>query len=648
MSYRVEHIRKEYPMSKRRISFNYKNLTSYFEACGLSKPQAYHLASQLMKQFNGSGPEWMVKRIKAMREWYISYLAGDPKPCEWCKVTKHKLPGDAWLPVFRLPFTRALSALSVSTMIEPAKEPTKEQVEKFHNALGGISSNAEALQQMHAFARAHPHGEMLPSFGRKHQLMELTIPTPYCITGTAIPICKVREKPNVMKITPGNDEELVRAYIESWRSIPQFVIEWLYDVERLDWLPPAVAGNAYQLELNRPRPSYVGVIGFLQQEEFKARTVANPNRIIQHLLEPLFDLWSREVAVHDTDCTFDEEEGTRWVQTQLEHGRTLSGADMSSASDLLDLDLCLWLVNNFYFKDLECSPDYLAQIALFREVSRGLWWNPALHEEVHWTQGQPLGAIPSFMLLTLTNNALARWACKLSDIPMDSFRVHGDDVIIDSRALDAYTKLVEAFGGVINLEKTLTSNRIAEFNGKIITPTEWCNKKLKVGRFSDDSFMDYAHWVGPASEKFMTPRQRRVWRELRYVPGYVYQGPWSQDSWGYPLVWRVEWWETAKQNLAPPDPDVERTIGEVLQVSSYISGQSTSSWNGDFPWSIDERAYQGSASRRRLPSGDPRRWHRRGKSSLQYWEAVLDSPHWLSFEEFLLRERYSRNPASAD
>jgi hypothetical protein len=125
--------------------------------------------------------------------------------------------------------------------------------------------------------------------------------------------------------------------------------------------------------------------------------------------------------------------------------------------------------------------------------------------------------------------------------PEDTYRVIGDDIVMDERILDMYVSNVEAMGGLINHSKTLTSDRVAEFAGRIIFPNRVCRKTYKFRDPGDNSFIEYVSDLGLQAVGLLRARQRRMWDEFKYIPGIAVDGPWSQNSYGEPLDKRLGW-----------------------------------------------------------------------------------------------------------
>lgn len=221
----------------------------------------------------------------------------------------------------------------------------------------------------------------------------------------------------------------------------------------------------------------VGNIGFLQQKKGKLRTVANPNRFVQWCNVPLGEVWS-DFFYKQAGCyVLNQQAGISWAQDKLRKGTKLASFDMSSATDMLDYQKFL---HEFFAKmDEEKHPILSRSIDLFIDTSSSPWHIPghiadvinAHGNKVSWSVGQPLGLRPSFPLLTIMNMQCAKEAILEVDgeVTANHFACVGDDLIIEAKYADAYMRKVRAFNGVINNDKSLSSDRVAEFCSQLIT-----------------------------------------------------------------------------------------------------------------------------------------------------------------------------------
>jgi hypothetical protein len=210
-----------------------------------------------------------------------------------------------------------------------------------------------------------------------------------------------------------------------------------------------------------------------------------------------------------------------------------------------------WISDDIQGPFLAGLESYSRHRAHFCAVSRGIWNGEKLGVgDVRWAQGQPLGTFPSFALLGLTHNAIGMKAARESGhaVPSDSFRVIGDDIIMDESIAKEYVKSITAIGGVINHDKSITSNRLCEFAGRLIRVDSTFRKNLKYLDPSDNSFMEYVAYLGPQGKSLLRPKQKKLFETFKYVPGVAVEGPWSRDSFGESFASRYLWYLT-KSNM---------------------------------------------------------------------------------------------------
>lgn len=543
------------------------SLCKGLRAIGIPKKQTHEILNLIEKWIDSNGIDWTNSRIKDLRQWYETALSGKPVPPPWFKHGEDDMPLGIWSYVFNLPQPKALGVLSLNTCFYEKKLSDKQK-EKFLHALEGNGTRqTERLRDLlsesgHVYS--YRLGRDKSAFTREDLFSRLKVPTIFDMNGS-IPVHDGRST-----VRPeSNIGSALKALELSWASVPQVTFDFLDRNDLLGYMPMDVLGNKYQLELDRKRSSIVGRVSILQQPQLKARVIGNPNRVTQTTLEPLKDLYMTFAKNLKTDVTFRQDEGVKWVQDQLSKGIELAGSDLTSASDLLSLELSLGLIHVTYPQISE-APGYKEFTSYFKQVSRSDWYCPALETNVSWKQGNVLGTGPSFGLLTLTNNAAALQALQLAKhhgkvpreaVPEDYFRVVGDDIIMRSEISHEYNLFIEALGGEINHSKTLVSDKVAEFAGRIIEPEACYLKVIKFCEPSDNSFMSYMQGLGDQAKFFLRKKQRRVYEELRYIPGIVVDGPWMKDSYGFSLQDRYQWYlEKVQPLLSREEPD--RTLEE--------------------------------------------------------------------------------------
>lgn len=635
------------------------SLCKGIRACGLPKEQSYQILNTVLKWTQCNGPDWTVARLKDLRQWYETALGGDPQPPVWHRKTSHNLPTGIWGWLFKQPTGKVLGILSCTTVFRE-KEPSPKQLEKFQHGLDGNGSKPMQVTRRVRLYIRHDHRlalereddemKLLSEQGLKYHgyaenrvfraaialRIRPTIPSVADITGDSIPVDGGRTCLHPKTIT-----EKVEALRRSWADIPQPLVEFLAREQALDQIPINVLGNEYQLELDRNRTHVAGRIGCIQGPELKARWIANPNRVVQHYLRPLQNLFMETLRSLPSDCTHRQEEGVAWVQKKLKEGVTLSGSDLTSASDLLNRTTCMnWVESVFGFDGLK---GFKSHRDFFMDICQLDWYNPYNASGVSvWKQGQPLGTAPSFGLLGLTNNVAGLLAANACNLPLDdSFRVIGDDIIMDARMLPTYNGVIAAFGGEINHTKTLTSCYAAEFAGRIITPRMDYLKKVNYVEPSDMSFMAIMAQLGPQAIHLLRPRQRQAFEKFRYVPGIVVEGPWLKDSFGEPFAIRYRWYLDSPLNEEKLDPDRRTITQEQTLLEWQIHGHTTREGELELPFPLEESYLDSEIPDNLGLRGDPRRMD--GLSTLEVLEKTASEATFEPYRHF--KERVSSDQA---
>lgn len=214
--------------------------------------------------------------------------------------------------------------------------------------------------------------------------------------------------------------------------------------------------NHYE-SMFKPR---VGVIGMTQEPGGKLRCFANPNIIVQNMLEPLFQALRKCVQEDPNDFSLNQDAGKEYIFNQIRSRKNCHYYDLSNATDMFPLELQLkWMI--------QCDYD-ISQILLFKEVARGDWSAPMLRQDLNWTVGQPLGLKPSFYSFSTTHSMLIRGICKSLCRPFD-YAVVGDDVaIFDDGVAEVYCQIMSDLGIALSDSKISSGQRFVEFCGSIL------------------------------------------------------------------------------------------------------------------------------------------------------------------------------------
>lgn len=660
-------------------------LCKFVRGTGLSKQDTLTYIDLIGKWVDSCGAQWTVDRLKEYHHWYITLQAGSPVIPEWTKKTAEGKPKGIFAKIFALKNPqRALAALSVHTAFV-ALGITPQQKEKFVKAVN--ASSVEADWENMKYAQSEK------SFRSKcFHVSPTRTPGFDALTGTTIPVGG--EKPIHLSQKSLTREQVVLAYCKSWLTVPDETLRYLVKSGQPEQIPVGKYLDAVQVSENCPwgepfspgGTSYrkvVGRIAFLQEPSLKARVIANPNRIAQAFLHPLQSVWMGTLKEIPTDCTFNQDAGVSWVKRKLSEGLKLSSTDLSSATDLIDLFGCLNVVHQTWYgfkphnwsryatynainqglreKSLpEGLARYMYLVAYFGEISRGKWESPKVDPMFgnSWKRGQPLGTEPSFGLLGLTNNACAYNAAVSTGLnPWDSFRVIGDDIIMDSRMENAYRHYITALGAKINDTKSVSSDRVVEFAGRVITKSQDFLKRVKFKEISDNQFIKLVGMLGDQATVLLRPRQRRQYANFKYVPGVVVEGPYSPNSYNEPLVDRYTWYLTASGLLDErPEPLREQmdavtfcnTIYFTLAESDEYACWGANLFNHMIPRTFSEDFQSSLATQLKTQNRDPRLYKQHGKTMLQVFEEVSTSGNFQKYLQWKQEQETAKTPSPSD
>jgi hypothetical protein len=288
----------------------------------------------------------------------------------------------------------------------------------------------------------------------------------------------------------------------------------------------------------------IGKISVIQEPGFKARFIANPNRVVQWLLQPLGDFLFKVIKELPWDCTFDQHKADNQIRVVLQENNEIDKKisslkqeyeknirdsenlgyytraktlrahyksdvaaleagkqkvycfDLSNATDRFPLGIQLSLMVQVAYTLPEVQRELmLSQCRFFELAARSEWIYKG--DVLKWTRGQPLGLYPSFPLFALTHGMLllSLYFQAHGDLPnwtvRTPFFVLGDDVIIfDDWLAISYQSALKDYAIPFSLGKSILSYKAAEFCGHLFTaqnyyiPTKWrC--------VSEESFIEF-------------------------------------------------------------------------------------------------------------------------------------------------------------
>jgi hypothetical protein len=510
---------------------------SRLSALGWSQQQVHEMVDLLTLWSKSSGEEWVVKRLKTLKAALIQHLAGNElglEPREFA-LRVDGTPKGPFGPLFRSTRTLKERTRALNTLLAysgySSSEVTSEQWLKF-------ASSVETPTEMRAGTTGRINYHLQDLFSRSTDLdgyMEfkrgLGFPGPMSakpqpVTLDAAFFSETRRAPyycpqsNRLRTTPETD-------VERWGPSALSVVLKL-DLALQHGVFPGVLPSVYDglsrevLIRSDPLdlPVWWGKVSFLQEPGYKLRAVANPNRWVQLGLDPLkrvlfSALRTRTHGLSGRDCTFDQEGGVKRVQSWLRAGSHCHSVDLSDATNQFPLSLQLDVIRYLLPDDWE------PWICLWKQASEGAWqvFDPEKGHvrDMFWAKGQPLGLGPSFAAFALAHHYIASRCIR----GRDDYVLLGDDIVIrGDESHDRYRTALRDLGCPVSELKCVSSTRLAEFAGKVITP-EHVVPLSKWKEPTQRNFLDLLKILGPRYLGALPLRQRRVAGVLAVIPVHL-------------------------------------------------------------------------------------------------------------------------------
>jgi hypothetical protein len=464
------------------------------------------MVDDVVKWVKCSGAEWTVRRLKDLKLTFILRNAGSPKYLapwvrknsrgdysgwigsliNWCQDKGN------WRKSLKR-FARTIQALNIYTLFR-APEATEMQLQKFMKGVNSTDDVGLGYEEFYSPFLNHVRrviGKRMVKRGGNSVIEYRGSPT------------KVAPRPHGLDRVP-QDKSVISEM--EWFSSPQnYIFGWEYN----ELYAPIFAPVDGPLVKPKPVPKpdeylYGGEVHFLQEPGLKLRAIASPYRIHQLALKPLGDAIYSIVRGLEWDCTFDQSKALPTIQAKLREGLMVYSVDLTGATDYFPLEIQLAVLREVFgeIKDIE----------LLQEIAQMRWKSHI--GDIQWKRGQPLGLYPSFGMFTLTHGLVLDYLAK--GVP-GLFYVVGDDVVIlDECLYKAYIEFLNITHCPYSADKSLSSNILAEFAGKIITAYQVI-PQYKWREMSKDNFLDICAQLGPRSRDLLNPRQKRVFDVVKHL-----------------------------------------------------------------------------------------------------------------------------------
>jgi len=493
-----------------------QGLTLYADAFGIPRKVSVPFIKSFLKWIECSGEEWTVSRMKAIKLDFVRLKAGLEPVHNWISFSNGSFKGSikglqTWCSFHKKRWSKAIQLLQIyTTCISSSVTPSQER--KF---LDGVQKeNSPIPESISTMVRvaAHYLGLNIPY-----------IPLPRPLALEQFSDMRFAPHPNG-RTYPERD-----CVLEGLSYLTQTQFGWSIRARYSAILDAVMEGIEFEDLRDAPEvidfPDSVGRIGIIQEPGFKLRAVANPGRVYQQALRPLGESLYRILQTLPWDCTHNQSLPFDIIRNALRNSTMVHSVDLSGATDYFPFDLQLEVLDKIIRQK--------EHINLFRDISRGSWLYGS--RTIRWTRGQPLGLHPSFASFALTHGLLL---FALNNFKHENaFFVLGDDVVIlDSHLHTRYRQVLNELECPISEPKSISSTKLAEFGGKIITSDSVINQ-LKWRSVSDDSFLDIVRNIGPKALFLLKPRQRKIARILWEVPDFF--GGLGFNPSGKPLDIRV-------------------------------------------------------------------------------------------------------------
>lgn len=513
-------------------TYNQRQSFSRLIAVGLTKSEALSIARLVQKWVNTCGEEETVKRLKTLKDAYLHHLVGQRHPLPWFKKHPDGRPkgplGILWK-FKRIDLFRCWNAIMVYTSMTyqfQGRMPrmTARQYAKFVKAVYREPVNPDFESAAEVLIENFLSVYSFPSFKAKSGMPVRDFvgsptrraPTPSGYMKTAVEEDTVIDSIQVLALRP-------RFTREHWAVYSGTLLGFEDTWEGMVWTQD-----------NSTTRCKSGRIGIVQEPGYKARIVANPYRVHQCAMEPLKKYLFSILRMISNDYVYDQEAGVQYIKKFVESGKPVFSIDLTNASDNLPLSLQKTLLKRIGI------PEYW--INAFAAISSGDWelpveWLPDLNkvkkylgrdsgfyplvgssrQGFSWNVGQPLGLGPSFASAFLLHHAIVVGLHVLCSAPLE-YAMVGDDLVLTNESVyQHYVWLMNGLGVEVSKEKSLVSDKGAEFLSRVILPDQIL-RGYKWRGSGDNSFWDVAKNLGPRSLRLFQRRQRHVLRVLGELP----------------------------------------------------------------------------------------------------------------------------------
>jgi len=528
------------------MPYRQTQLVSRLEICGLSPSAAKAVVNQIDFWVEHSGTEWTVARLKLIKQSILAIRANQCEKVSPYVKTRNKHLVGPFRQVENMlwkGYSKSLAAMMIYTSYV-SQTVTKSQETKWLKAVRSPYPDQQLELEPNTFLVA----SQLLDYTHLPRIYSLERPYSESTGWSAQKRAPTSDGRSVPETEKG--EQLLSFMKTGFFRRVNRVLDGLLSEDAF-YVQDQLLGNLVEKEPTGSRP--LGKVSCIQEPGFKARFIANPNRVVQYLFKPLGDWLFALIKQLPWDCCHDQQRGLAHVKDAIAAGVCVYSYDLINATDNFPLATQVYTAWAFASAYLPQEQLYLieSQLRLFSVAAREPFQfrnSEGVVSNVSWTRGQPLGLYPSFPLFSLahglllfecwleylksTNNMATSSEPKSFTVRIEGkgtgqersyyvgppFLIVGDDVVVFVPEIAyLYTSKLKELEVPISLEKSFSSDILSEFVGHLVVgsnyyvPTKW-------RQVSVSSFLDFIRVWGIEAISLLPRHLRKVAKVLAGLP----------------------------------------------------------------------------------------------------------------------------------
>lgn len=223
--------------------------------------------------------------------------------------------------------------------------------------------------------------------------------------------------------------------------------------------------------------NYIGQLALKDEPAGKVRVFAMVDVWTQSALRPLHKFLFAFLKSLPNDGTHDQGASVKRCFTKSSKAGLSFGYDLSAATDRLPIALQISVVESLFGTQYAIAWRNLL-------VGRAYWLKDS-GEALHYSVGQPMGALSSWAMLAVTHHLIVQLAAKRVGynpfVWFDNYELLGDDInIFDAKVASEYLVLMQELGVPINASKSVVAKnpafefaKVTGLKGRNVSAISW-------------------------------------------------------------------------------------------------------------------------------------------------------------------------------